>query len=93
MEKVNGSTPLCSTIFSFGSHNMDIPWQTLRPETLRAVIEEFISRDGTDYGLREASFDSKVETVYRLLRDKKARVVFDTDTQSCDIREITGTRR
>ena len=69
---------------------MDIPWQTLRPETLRAVIEEFISRGGTDYGLREASFDSKVAEVYRLLRGKKARVVFDLETESCDIREASS---
>ena len=67
---------------------MDIPWQSLQTETLRSLIEEFVSRDGTDYGLREASLESKVEDVHRLLRDQKAHVVFDVDTQSCDIRQV-----
>jgi len=67
---------------------MEIPWETLEPLTLRAVIEEFVSRDGTDYGHQEASLDSKVEDVYRLLRQNKVRVVFDVDTESCDIREV-----
>ena len=65
---------------------MNIPWQEIQPETLRAVIEEFVSRDGTDYGLKEVSFDSKVEEVHRLLKCGKARVVFDAETESCDIR-------
>ena len=66
---------------------MEIPWQSLQPETLRAVIEEYISREGTDYGSRESSWEAKVEDVYALLRSKKARVVFDPETESCDIRE------
>ena len=66
---------------------MEIPWQNLQPETLKAVIEEFVSRDGTDYGLREVSVDSKIADVYRLLREGKARIVFDPETESCDIRE------
>lgn len=71
---------------------MDIPWKELKPETLQALIEEFVSREGTDYGWREISFDSKVEQVYRILEDGKAKVVFDPETESCDIREVTGFR-
>lgn len=66
---------------------MNIPWQELKPETLRALIEEFVSREGTDYGHQEASFETKVGHVERLLKDGKARVVFDPETESCDIRE------
>lgn len=68
---------------------MNIPWQELKPETLRAVIEEFVSRDGTDYGQNEASLESKVETVHQLLRSGKVVVVFDLETESCDIREVS----
>jgi uncharacterized protein len=70
-----------------------IPWQELKPETLRALIEEFVSRDGTDYGQREASFEAKIETVHRLLREGRATVVFDAETESCDIREVLGGTR
>ena len=67
---------------------MDIPWEQLEPETLRALISEFVSRDGTDYGVREASHETKVEQVYRLLKQKQVKIVFDPDTESCDIREV-----
>jgi uncharacterized protein len=67
---------------------LNIPWNQLQPETLRALIEEFVSREGTDYGHREVSFEAKVEQVHRLLESGKAKVVFDPETESCDIREV-----
>jgi uncharacterized protein YheU (UPF0270 family) len=66
---------------------MIIPWQSLEPETLQALIEEFVSRSGTDYGATEASLESKVRAVRRLLEMKKAHIVFDAESGSCDIRE------
>ena len=72
---------------------MIIPWKELRSETLVAVVEEFVSRDGTDYGLEEVSFESKVKEVYRLLQTRKVAVVFDPETESCDIREILNGAR
>ena len=36
-----------------------IPVHNLSPEALRGVIEEFISREGTDYGEIEASQATK----------------------------------
>jgi uncharacterized protein YheU (UPF0270 family) len=66
---------------------MDIPWEALQTDTLRALVEEFVSREGTDYGTRELDFETKVQSVYRLLREKKAKIVFDAETESCDIRE------
>lgn len=68
---------------------MNIPWRDLQPETLQSVIEEFVSRCGTDYGQEEVSFDSKVQEVYRLLKNGKARLVFDAENESCDIREVS----
>jgi uncharacterized protein len=67
---------------------MDIPYDRLSPETLRAVIEEFVSREGTDYGEREAPFERKVEQVMGLLRTGRIKVVFDPETESCDLREV-----
>lgn len=69
---------------------MDIPWQSLKPETLRAVIEEFITREGTDYGANEASHETKVQQVRKLLQSGKAKLVFDEESESCDIREVEG---
>jgi uncharacterized protein len=67
---------------------MDIPWKELQSETLRALVEEFVSRHGTDYGMHEASFETKVSQVMRQLENGKAKVVFDPDSESCDIREV-----
>jgi uncharacterized protein len=66
---------------------MEIPWQQIQPETLRSMIEEYVTRDGTDYGAREADFETKIRQVMRLLNLKKLRLVFDPETESCDFRD------
>ena len=71
---------------------MIIPWQELQPATLRAVIDEFVTRDGTDYGAKESDHETKIKQVYQLLKDGKIRVVFDEETESCDIREVIPKR-
>ena len=64
---------------------MEIPYEKLDTETLRRVIEEIVSREGTDYGERVYSFDEKVEQVAGMLRIGKAVLVFDPDTESVNI--------
>ncbi len=69
---------------------MDVPYSELQPATLRALVEEFITRDGTDYGPREAGFETKVDQVMRQIQSGRIKIVFDAKTQSCDIREVLG---
>ena len=57
----------------------------LAPDTLRAVIESFVLREGTDYGLHETSLDDKVAQVLAQLRAGKAHIVFDPATESVTI--------
>lgn len=64
---------------------MEIPFDRLAPEILRAVIEEFVTREGTDYGDVEYSLDDKIEQVRKLLVQGKAHIVFDEASESCDI--------
>ena len=64
---------------------MEIPYQQLSVDALRALIEEFVSRDGTDYGEQEVSLERKVNQVEELLRKGSATIVFDSRTESCDI--------
>lgn len=47
---------------------MIIPWQDLNKETLRNIIESFVLREGTDYGLTEKTLEEKVEDVERQLK-------------------------
>ena len=39
---------------------IEVPYDSLNPDTLRAVVEEFITRNGTDYGEREKTLEQKV---------------------------------
>ena len=54
---------------------------TLAPETLRGVIEEFVTRDGTE--LSESA--AKVRQVEQLLRRGEAEIWFDQTTRTCTI--------
>jgi uncharacterized protein len=67
---------------------MDVDWTLLHPETLHALAEAYVLREGTDYGAREIAHETKIEQVLRLLRAGQAKVVFDAETESCDIREV-----
>ena len=58
-----------------------IPPDQLAPEALRGVIEEFVTRDGTE--LTDAK--TKIEEVEERLRRGEAEIWFDRVTRSCNI--------
>lgn len=62
-----------------------VPYTELSPDILRAVIESFVLREGTDYGEREISLEQKVATVMRQLIRGDARILFDPATESVAI--------
>lgn len=64
---------------------IQIPPERLSPEILQAVIEEFISREGTDYGISEVSLESKVDQVKRQVQRGEVVVTFDPKTESCNL--------
>ena len=64
---------------------VEVPHGELAPETLRAVIESFVLREGTDYGARDASFESKVADVRRQLDRGEAVIIYDPTSDSVDI--------
>ncbi|HEX4152423.1 MAG TPA: YheU family protein [Steroidobacteraceae bacterium] len=67
-----------------------VPHTALAADVLRAVIESFILREGTDYGERELPLDDKVGRVMRLLERGEARIVFDPQTETVDIVTVRG---
>ncbi len=69
---------------------VNVPHTALESDVLRAVIESFILREGTDYGERELSLDDKVARVMRLLERGEARIVFDPPTGTVDIVTVRG---
>ncbi len=64
---------------------MRVPASRLSRQALHAVVEEFITREGTDYGHRDYSLAQKRSAVLEALRDGRAEIVFDPDTSTCHI--------
>ncbi len=64
---------------------MIIPYERLSADVLQALIEEYITRDGTDYGEIEVSLSDKVEQVRSQLRDKDIVIVFDPTLESASL--------
>lgn len=64
---------------------VQIPPEQLSPETLRSLVEEFVTREGTDYGQVERNLAEKVEDVLRQLRSGEARILFDPETETTHI--------
>ena len=62
-----------------------IPVDDLEPDTLRAVVESFVLREGTDYGTVELSLEDKVARLSGQLRSGVAKILFDPDSQSITI--------
>jgi uncharacterized protein YheU (UPF0270 family) len=57
----------------------------LSPQALRGLVEEFVTRDGTDYGAVERSVEEKIAGVMAQLASGEARIVFDPETQTANI--------
>ncbi|MCP4756682.1 MAG: YheU family protein [Proteobacteria bacterium] len=61
---------------------VEVPYNRIDPAALRALIEEYISRDGTFYGRIELSMDQKVDMVLKQLRSGDAIITWDLDSQT-----------
>lgn len=62
-----------------------IPVNKLSAVALKGVIEEFITRGGTDYGAVEASLETKFQQVKNKLKDGSAVLVFDDETETTNV--------
>ena len=62
-----------------------IPINRLSLEALRGVIEEFISRGGTDYGEVEVPPETRFRQVRHRLEKGLAVLIFDDETETTNI--------
>ena len=62
-----------------------IPHNRLSPEALSGLIEEFVTRDGTDSGYTRGSLGENVARVRRQLDLGQAVIVFDNLAKTCNI--------
>ncbi|GLX12546.1 UPF0270 protein [Pseudomonas straminea] len=61
-----------------------IPANLLEADTLTRLIEDFVTRDGTDNG-DDTPLQTRVERVRRALDKGEAVIVFDPESQQCQL--------
>lgn len=61
---------------------MKVPHADLSIRALRAIVAEFVTRDGTDH----SAVDKRVESVLRQLDKGTAELHYDEESETCHIR-------
>jgi len=64
---------------------MLIPFEQLSPDALRGLIEDFVTRNGTDYGDIEVSLETKIKQVMRQLKSGEVVIAYNHDEEYCNI--------
>ncbi len=64
---------------------MIIPYERLSPKALQGLIEEVVTRDGTDGGYTDKTLEQNVEMVKKQLKSGDAVIVYDEVTKTTNI--------
>ena len=64
---------------------INVPISDISAEALTGLLEEYVSRDGTDYGEVEVSIDEKTKALHKQLEMGELLILFDPKTQELDI--------
>lgn len=64
---------------------MIIPFSELSEHALQALLEDFVTRDGTDYGDEEMSMQEKVEHLLALLRKGELLITYNEKLDNCGL--------
>ena len=62
--------------------HVEVPHAAVSPEALEALVEEFITREGTDYGHVEHTLAQKRASVLQQLTRGEVAIVFDLEAES-----------
>ena len=65
---------------------VDLDPDELSPGALRGIVEEYVTREGTDYGAEEVALDVKVQQVLNRLKSGEAVLVYSELHESVDIK-------
>jgi len=63
---------------------MLIPPEMLESDTLTRLIEDFVTREGTDNG-DETPLETRIARVRKALQKKQAVIIFDPESQQCQL--------
>ena len=61
---------------------INIPFEALSAEALDGVIDDYVNREGTDYGHRDFDLQQKRDAVRRQLASGRAVITYDPLTQT-----------
>jgi hypothetical protein len=64
---------------------MKIPWQSLSEAALAGLIQEFVTREGTEYGAEEFNLEEKTRQVRLQIQAGEALIEFDVETQTTSV--------
>ena len=64
---------------------IQVPMGRLAPDVRNALLEEYASRDGTDYGERELTLAEKVANLERQLADGELCILYEGDSEQWDL--------
>lgn len=61
---------------------VEIPVSSIDRETLTDIVEQFVLREGTDYGAVEVTLSKKVEQILKQLDKGDTKLYFDPESES-----------
>lgn len=64
---------------------VDVPYDQIASATLRNMIQEFVTRDGADWGDPGGTLEDKIAQVLKQLKNKQVKVVFDLKSETANI--------
>ncbi|MEE4278070.1 MAG: YheU family protein [Halieaceae bacterium] len=64
---------------------VEVPTSRLSADSLQGLLEEFASRDGTDYGERETPLDERVSQLRAGLERGELQLLFDLSSETWDL--------
>lgn len=68
---------------------VEVAYSELDPQTLRNVIDDLVTRDGTDYGAVEKTLEQKAAALMRALERGEAKLMFDPGTETIGLMSAT----
>lgn len=69
----------------FMEDGVEVPFERLSAGTLKNLISEFVTREWQEFGDSAASHEEMISQVHQQLEEKRAKVVFDLRSESCNI--------
>lgn len=72
---------------------IEITPSQLSPDALNGIIENFILREGTDYGVVEVEFEKKKSQIQKQIDRGDVKIVFDQTSETVSLLTATDFRK